>query len=206
MNAQFRFGTSKVVVAIAGLFVTLAANSAHAANVITYPVMTVAAPYYYTTGSYGGAGPLAPVYRPVATYPSAINYGNCPAGVCPVVPTQTPVYPASATYPMNGVPGHCPGGICYPTVNNCPNGVCPPTMPGAKVVYPANYYVTPKAVPATPVYYTTPKTAPKSVPVNTPVFYQSGTPKPTMAQPSVPTGTLKPAGGIGSGVDSPFYP
>ncbi|MGE3313663.1 MAG: hypothetical protein AB7O26_01020 [Planctomycetaceae bacterium] len=195
MNAQFRLGMVKrTVLAVAGLAAICVANSAFAGNVY-YPA-TAATPYYYTTGSYGGAGPMMPVYRPVVSYPGAtMNYGNCPGGVCPVQPSSTMVRPA-----MTGVPGNCPGGICYPTtINSCPNGQCP-TVPGARVVYPANSFAAPKAVPTAPVYYTTPKVIPAAV--DTPIFYESGTP----VAPKATKSPIVPVSGIGSGNNSPFYP
>ncbi len=187
MNARFGFETRRIVMAVAGLAATLAASSAFAGNVY-YPA-TAAAPYYYTTGSYGGAGPMMPVYRPVATYPGATM--NCPGGVCPVQPAYTTARPV-----MTGVPGNCPGGICYPTtINNCPNGQCP-VVPGVKAAYPAKY-VAPKAAPASPDYYSAPKSAP--VAIDTPIYYESGTPMPSK-------GRITPVGGIGAGNNSPFYP
>jgi hypothetical protein len=188
MNA-FGFGTGRAMLVVAGLAATLTGSRAFAGN-IYYP-MTAATPYYYTTPSYGGAGPMMSGYRPVAPMYSGVT--SCPGGVCPInKPTYTTRYPMTGVAGA-GVPGNCPGGICYPT--NCVNGQCAPSL-GPKAVYPAQYKVVPKTVtPTAPVYYGSPKSAPAAV--DTPIFYESGT-------PAAPRGPVTPAGGMVT--DSPFYP
>jgi hypothetical protein len=214
MNARIAFGKGCEMFAVAGLVLSLLAGEVSAQSwsgtapvVVSQGYVTAAVPYT-TYGSYGGAGPTA-IYRPVAAYPSnyTTNYSACPGGNCPMMPAS------SAGYMYGANTAACPNGQCYIN-SSCPNGQCYPTAPRS-IVYPATYntypaYGVPRGTIANPVYYTVPSGTVR--PSTAPVYYNASPVIPASTYPAAGgisganPSPVVPAGGFGSGVDSPFYP